>query len=277
LAKTDVIKNGNSVPVAIEALTEKGLRIFIKDDDFFVYNKIVHALKDNPEKAIITVDDDIVYPDDLLLKLIQGSQKFPGCIVCFRGHFLSFNMRGRLRPYCEMMDRRIDDTKRLVPSLCLMPTGVSGVLYPPHSLDEIATDHEQFMSLCPRADDIWLKIASLKKGTFCVQVTDRNLLFHLIPGTQEEGLSRLNVGAGGNDQQIQACFAEYPDLLAKVKEDTLRLKMICKAPLVIRIADYIQIIRRKLRLRRRISKFVRELFQKALQKLKNYTGRFLYP
>lgn len=166
LARTDVVKNGGVIPPQIEALTKRGLKIFIKDDDLFSYNKLVYALRDNPGKTIITVDDDIVYPVDLLIKLIHRSKQFPGCIVCFRGHVLSFNSKGQMRSYNEILHRRQDDAKHLVPSLCLLPTGVSGVLYPPCSLDDIAIDSEQFMKLSPHADDIWFKMASLKKGTF---------------------------------------------------------------------------------------------------------------
>jgi hypothetical protein len=259
LARTDIIKNGGSLPASIEALTEKGLKIFIEDEDLLSYKKIVYALRENPEKTIITVDDDIVYPDGFLFDLIQASQKFPGCVVCFRGHFLSFDRRGRLRPYDEIMDRKIDDAKRLIPSFCLIPTGVSGILYPPHSLDEMAADPKQFMRLCPRADDIWMKIASLKKGTLCVQVTNSNPHFPAIPGTQEESLSHMNIRTGRNDQQLQACFARFPDLLEKVREDALRLETLCKVPLSVRIRDRIQIIRRKLRLRR-IFRFIRNRF-----------------
>jgi hypothetical protein len=267
LAKADIVKNGGFVPAAIESLTKKGLKIFVKDEDLFSYNKFVYALEENPEKTIITADDDILYPDYLLLELIQSSQKFPGCIVCFRGHFLSFGKRGRLRSYNEIMERKIDDAKRLIPSFCLMPTGVSGVLYPPHSLDGIAIDREQFTSLCPHADDIWLKIASLRKGTLCVQVTDRNLHFPSAPQTQRENLSRFNIRIGGNDRQLQACFARYPDLLEKVKEDESRLKMLCEIPLGMKIMDWIQITRRRLRLRRRISKFIKELSLKIHERI----------
>jgi hypothetical protein len=258
LAKADIVKNGGVVPAAIESLTEKGLKIFVKDEDLSSYNKFVYALEENPEKTVITVDDDILYPDYLLLGLIRSSQKFPGCIVCFRGHFLSLDKRGRLRSYYEIMDRKIDNAKRLIPSFCLMPTGVSGVLYPPRSLDAMALDREQFMSLCPRADDVWLKIASLRKGTLCVQVTERNLHFPSTPQTQGRNLSRFNVRMGGNDRQLQACFARYPDLLEKVEKDESRLKMLCEAPLGMKIMDWLHIMRRRLRLRRRISKFLTE-------------------
>ncbi|MDR1648713.1 MAG: hypothetical protein LBR71_00505, partial [Synergistaceae bacterium] len=256
------IENGGFIPASIADLTKKGLKIFIKDENLFSYKKIVYALKENPEKTIITADDDVIYPDSLLHRLIQKSQEYPKHIVCFRGHFLSFDKQEKLLPYRKILDRRLDNAKRTAPSFCLLPTGVSGVLYPPHSLDEIATDQEQFMSLSPYADDIWLKIASLKKGTLCVQAEKRNLLFPSIPKTQEVSLASINVERRENDRQIQACFAKYPDLLEKVKQDARRLNMICKVSVTMKILDCIHMIRCKLnlRLRHRISKLYGIIF-----------------
>jgi hypothetical protein len=230
LARADIIKNGGIIPSEIENLTEKGLKIFITEKDFLVFNKYVHVLKDHPEKTIITIDDDIIYPSYFLDMLIKKTFQFPNCIVCFRGHFLSFDRRGELLPYNLILNRRLDNYKRLLPSYCLLPTGVSGVLYPPHSLHEIAVDHSLFMSLSPHADDIWLKIASLLKGTLCVQVENRNVHFPSILKAQETTLSKINIANNENDRQLKACFSRYPALLEKVRVDDKRLSDTCKLP-----------------------------------------------
>jgi len=230
LARADVIKNGGIIPSKIENLTKKGLKIFIVEEDFLVHNKYVHALRGHPEKTIITIDDDIIYPNDFLDRLIQKSYQFPGCIVCFRGHFLSFDEKGKLLPYNLAINRRLDNYKRHLPSLCLLPTGVSGVLYPPASLHEIAVDNNLFMALSPHADDIWLKAASLLRGTLCVQIGNRNVLFPTTPGTQVISLAQANVAYGENDRQLEACFSRYPELLEKIRADDERLSDICRIP-----------------------------------------------
>ena len=226
IARADIKKNGGIVPPQIEALTEKGLKIFITEEDLLAYDKYVHTLRKNPDKTIITVDDDVIYPDCFLSKLIQKSQEFPGCITCFRGHFLSFTAKGDLLPYGFMMGRKSYNVKSVVPSFCLMPTGVCGVLYPPDSLDEIAVDRELFMNLSPSNDDIWLKMASLKKGTLCVRVEKKGISFPTISGSQAVSLFSINTAK--NDSQLQACFSKFPELLEKVKEDYVRLNSIYK-------------------------------------------------
>jgi hypothetical protein len=247
LAQADIAKNNGAIPSNIKAWEEKGLKIIIKKEDLLVYNKYVHAMRENPDKTIITVDDDILYPDYLLAKLIQTSQEFPGNIVCFRGHFLSFDKQGSLKPYNTMMDRRVDNVKRMIPSFCLLPTGVSGVLYPPQSLDDIALDKSLFASLSPRADDIWLKMASLKKGTHCVQIEKRNVHFPVIANTQKIGLLQTNVLCDENDRQLDACFSKYPELLEKVRNDATKLNATHKPPYKDVFFDALTIVKRKMR------------------------------
>ena len=49
-----------------------------------------------------------------------------------------------------------------------MQTGVGGVLYPPHSLDEKMLDPSLFMALAPTVDDVWFWAAAVSKGTYVV-------------------------------------------------------------------------------------------------------------
>ncbi|MDR2067707.1 MAG: class I SAM-dependent methyltransferase, partial [Holosporaceae bacterium] len=185
-------------------------------EDFKQYNKLLHVLRSEPEKNIITVDDDVYYPEDIIDRLIQKSMEFPGCIVCHSGRFLSFDKDGRLRMFGDMLHS--SGSRRVMPSLCLIPEGVGGVLYPPHTLDEIVFDSELFMRITPRNDDLWFKMASLKNNTLCVQVEKWNTPLNVIPGSQSTGLYKANF-EGGNDSQLKACFEEYPELLEKAKAE----------------------------------------------------------
>jgi hypothetical protein len=219
LSKADIAKNRGVIPPRIEDLAQRGLKIFIKGEDLRSYKKLVYALRDNPGKTIITVDDDAIYPSDLLSAMIQKSTEHPGYIVCTNGYMLSFDRNGEFRPYRELLDAGEENAMRMIPSLRLMPVGVGGVLYPPHSLDEMALDSDMFMELCPHADDIWFKMASLKKDTLCVQVDTRNMSVATVPASQEMSLFKKNVRYGMNDQQFKACFDRYPDLFEKLKRE----------------------------------------------------------
>ena len=71
LSRIDIAKNGGTIPEKIERLTEKGLRIFVEDEDIRSYKKLIYALRDNPAQTIVTVDDDVIYPKGLLSSLIK--------------------------------------------------------------------------------------------------------------------------------------------------------------------------------------------------------------
>ena len=102
------------------------------------------------------------------------------------------------------------------------PTGVGGVLYFPGCFDERILDEELFMSICPKADDIWLKAMSLKKGVLCKRVEDyRNwgTRFLVVEDSQVTALKRSNKsGPQSNDVKFKAVW-DYFDLWDKIGAD----------------------------------------------------------
>ncbi|HPD61418.1 MAG TPA: hypothetical protein PKV48_06650, partial [Thermodesulfobacteriota bacterium] len=96
-------------------------------------------------------------------------------------------------------------------SLLLFPTGVGGVLYPPHSLSEEVIDEKAFMQLAPYHDDVWLKAMSLLKGTQCKKVSSFCPKYTRIRGVRKRTLNKINLANEGKkaDEQIQAVFEHY--------------------------------------------------------------------
>jgi hypothetical protein len=220
LIDADIQKNGGVIPPRIEALTEKGLKIFVRNADHGPYNKLLFALRENPGVCIVTADDDILYPGDLLERLTRKSLEHPGCIVCNYGYMLSFDRRGRFRHYYELLDAGDGPhPQREYPTIRLLPLGVGGVLYPPDALGDIVFDAGLFSRICPSNDDIWFKMASLRKNTLCVQTGAENMRLVDVEGRQEDNLTRTNVKMGLNDRQFEACFERFPGLLDKLKRE----------------------------------------------------------
>ncbi|MCY1253775.1 hypothetical protein D9M68_148820 [compost metagenome] len=219
IAAEDLKECGGTIPHNISRLRARGLKIFVLTENVKSYKKLVYAVGDSPAKTIITADDDVFYPKFFVRKLMDKAMEHAGCVVCFRGHFFSFEEDGSLAPYRNIIDRGSDDFMRTTPSLRLLPTGVSGVLYPPGSLDIMATDSEQYLSLAPSADDVWFKISTLAKRTRCVQVEPRNIHFLSVPNSQKFSLFNSNVSESKNDEQIRKCFDRYPLLLSMIRAE----------------------------------------------------------
>lgn len=190
------------IPALLLNQKERGLEILFCKNDIGPYKKIIPSLNLLLEDNIITVDDDVMYPVDMLDLLYRTHLRFPKAVVANVTHKLTRGANGKVLPYKQWpRGYQVDQ-----PQSDVYPVGIGGVLYPPNSLDPIATDESLFMSLCPKADDVWLKIMALKHGTLAMSVNDhrswakRNLM---IDGSQQFALKRGNKSkVSGNDIKV---------------------------------------------------------------------------
>jgi hypothetical protein len=205
LSKKEV-KSEKEIPNKILFLRKIGLKIKFVKENYKSYNKLIFTLKDFPEYNIITVDDDILYPKWFLEKLYYKHKEHPKEIICYRTHLIK--KRGNnLDPYSTWMNY---DMRKYYKGLNLLPTGVSGILYPPNSLNKEVFNSKIFLNICPLADDIWFKAMSLLNKTNCRRVfKDRNFENRALKGTQEQSLGEENVINGKNDEQIKRVFNRY--------------------------------------------------------------------
>lgn len=198
--------DANQLPVVIRRQMERGLEVrFVRDQKS--YTKLLPALSDFPDCSIVTVDDDLLYPYDMLEGLVNAHREHPECICCHTS--LTMTLRNPI----ELND--FSSFKYEIPcfvdqvSSFFLPEGFAGVLYPPHSLDDRVFDEEIFMCLSPTADDLWFKAMSLLKGTPVLRLHNPFHLFHdlyLIDSVQDMGLRQENVIHKRNDVQLRALF-----------------------------------------------------------------------
>jgi hypothetical protein len=197
----------DKIPEKLARLQKRGLQIrFCKD--IGPYTKIIYTLKENPQSIIVTADDDYFYPRNWLKQLYDAYQKEPQYIHCHRAHLMIQQPDGRLKKY---NDWHFLSPGIQRPLLLLFPTGVGGVLYPPHSLSKEVFNEEIFMGLSPYHDDAWLKAMSLLKGTQCKKVSPFFSNYIQIRGMRKKSLKKINLANGGEkgDEQIQAVFEYY--------------------------------------------------------------------
>ena len=86
----------------------------------------------------------------------------PEAIIAHRVRKISMD-----RPYNKWRKYKWYDFlfRRIHAGYTNLQTGVGGVLYPPHSLDESMLDAGLFTRIAPTADDIWFWAAAVAKGT----------------------------------------------------------------------------------------------------------------
>jgi hypothetical protein len=203
----------HKVPQSLQRLQKRGLEIYFAKGNTRSYKKLIYSLSSFPDYAIITVDDDVFYPRDWFSSMMKAHREYPDTILCGRGHMLKKKTSGEFWGYLDMVKNSPSKYRQ---GLNLMPTGVSGILYPPNSLDEIVLDQQLFTKLAPYADDIWFKACSLLKKTDVRRIYNINKRFLGVRGMEESGLAKMNVGENKNDEQLKNVF-DYFNLYSSIE------------------------------------------------------------
>jgi hypothetical protein len=124
------------------------------------HRKLVLTLREMPDATVVTCDDDVMYPQDWLSSLYTEHRAKPECVVGHTCRTIAYAGDGVLLPYRYWT--------HAAPGACgreILPIGVGGVLYPPGSLHRDVLDESLYMSLAPRADDLWFKVMAVRQGT----------------------------------------------------------------------------------------------------------------
>lgn len=197
--------SGN-IPEHIKTLSRYGLKIVFVEDNLKPHTKYFYSMQEYPNDIIITIDDDILYPKNMIQRLHNSYLKYPDCISAARVHQIKKDEKGRILRY---NDWNLEYKKYKIPSHGLFATGVGGCLYPPHSLPAAAFDKENIYRLCLNADDVWLKFMELLNHKQVVYVPNANDCICVVKNSQIGGLCEKNLSEGENDIYIKNVMEYY--------------------------------------------------------------------
>lgn len=195
----------------MRTLEQYGIEYRAMTGDLKPHKKYIHAMREFPEDLIITVDDDLIYPKDVIETLLKTHKRYPKAVCARRVHKITKRPDGGIAPYHNWIG---EYTKCGTPSHMLVATGVGGVLYPPHCLYEKALDEKLITELSLKADDIWLKFMELLNGTYVVWAPCKIPMPDLIEKEQETSLKSENVAQNKNDiyfENVQNYFHVQAD------------------------------------------------------------------
>lgn len=186
---------GIDLPAKIKELQARGLTVKFNEENLKCHNKYFYAFRDYPEKTIVTIDDDLQYNHHSVSGLIKKNKEYPDCIIYNRGNRILKNEPYNNWPFVENLT---------CPQHDVFPTGVGGVLYPPHCCNRFVTDMEVIKKTCLRADDLWLNFMSRLNHTKVVQTGLKSTYMVLPDTSQQTALWLVNndVVQVGNDVQI---------------------------------------------------------------------------
>ena len=186
----------------ISRLISRGLEVRLAQNfgPHTKYFPAVMAGEVGESEALVTADDDILYPRRWLQLLRDAARTDPEAIVAHRAHRVTVAGHD-IMPYAEWEGCWTTDT-----SLSHFATGVSGVLYPQRMIDELRNRGDAFTEASPKNDDIWLHATAVEAGIGTRQVSPFPWLFPMSPGTQESALAHNNVTLGSNDLQVARTY-----------------------------------------------------------------------
>ena len=204
------------IPEQLLALCGYGLEIRYCEEDILAHKKYYYAMREFPEKNIVTYDDDIIYPEDSLEKLLAMHARYPHAVICNRGREIAIE-KDSVAPYryWKVSGRVPAGT----PTYRVMASTGAGTLYPPHCMPEETFDIEKIRALALTADDLWMKVMSILGGVPVVKSQTRGKALCLSKGKQDVTLAHQNVDQSLNDRVMQDLLAQYPQTLRTLLED----------------------------------------------------------
>lgn len=189
----------NDLPQALLEQAEQGKVELRWVRDVRSHKKYHFVMREFPDASIVTLDDDLVYPDDMLENLFHCYLCHPDKISAMRAHLTVTDMAmGQILGYNRWVKEYRGAT--YLPSPQLFVTSGAGTLFPPKVLHPMALDMDRAWTLCPHADDVWLNLMALLNGT-CVVLAVDDFTMKNMPGSQEEALQTINVEGNQNDVQ----------------------------------------------------------------------------
>ncbi len=197
-------------------------------DDMKSHKKYFYALQEFSDDLVVTVDDDLLYPEHMLENLYQSYLRYPKAVSTVRAHLMIFTEEGKLMPYRDWIQET--DVCLLEPSMQLFATGGAGTLYPGGIFKPELFDKEAIRQTCLMADDLWLKAMALLSDVPVVVAQEFEDLRY-IPGSQEEALYHLNVDSFANETQWEQISA----WVDRTYETGLLNKKLTQSPIGVRL------------------------------------------
>ena len=191
----DQFKSEGNLPKKLENLKKRGLEVIYVEGDIKSHKKYFYSIKHFSDSIIITIDDDIFYPNYFIQKLYSDHLNYPNTIICNRGKEIISNMRNGYNDWPQLVEQK-------GPSKKIFFTSGGGTLFPPNSLHKDVLNKDTFMKACKDADDVWLNYMALLANTMIFKTSHYSALIPVISRNNKHLYSH-NLFEDGNNIYIK--------------------------------------------------------------------------
>lgn len=153
------------IPPQLYTMIKCGLvELIVADINLRCHLKYFYAMKKYRNLPIITIDDDSVYPSEMIPDLLKLHQIYPDVILARSARLID-----RSKPYKDWIElvsgvEKVQFVRHLINQVRqdLNPEGYGGVLYPANIL-QVSDDLIDEILHFPRADDIYLTVLEQRR------------------------------------------------------------------------------------------------------------------
>lgn len=194
------------LPTSIKSLQSDTFKVKTTKKDYRSYKKIYPAIVEYHRDYILTADDDIFYNATWIAQILEHLKPDERRILCHRAHRITLDESGTIKPYTQWK-WQIGGTEAQE-GFDIFLTGGAGALYPPGSITTDKNDPENFLSLCPSADDVWLYFIT-SKNQYTPTKIPSDQLEYTWNNSQDIALVHENIGSHKNDEYIKLLSQVY--------------------------------------------------------------------
>lgn len=152
------------IPEQLKQLIDLGLvELIVAEDNLRCHLKYFYVMKKYRDLPVITIDDDSIYPKEMIPDLIKNAEKYPNTIIARSArHIRPGKTYTQWTEVVGGVERAFWFSDWDVVKSDLNPEGYSGIYYPANIL-EINDDMIPEIKEFPRADDIYLTVLEQRK------------------------------------------------------------------------------------------------------------------
>lgn len=158
LSKEQFPKKEADLPKKLLSQQSRGLEIRFVDGDIRSHKKYYYVFREIPDKHILTIDDDLLFPSTFVQDTYAVAKDYPNSVVANFGSKISWNTT------LNCFEKKYERIPPHSTGKNLFFGSGGGTMFPPNKLAQYLDDISVIMKLCPTADDIYLNAISRLAG-----------------------------------------------------------------------------------------------------------------
>lgn len=192
--------DASTLPEMVKRQVSRGLQVrFVSN--LGSYKKLFPAIEAFSKEHIITIDDDILYPKEMLADLLKQHQAYPNSILACRAHAITRNAEGVPASYIEWRKEVLEHC-----GVDTFATTGGGTFFPASESRLRFVNKDLALDLCPNADDVWVNYIARLHGMDVRKLESTRPYrerFTFLTQKNDLELKMVNVQGGMNDKYLQ--------------------------------------------------------------------------